>query len=150
MRSKHHGSFRELIAEDLNTMPLMNLFVALIPMLLISAVFLNVTVIDMDGPPADASETAADEREPLGLEVFITDAEFVVAGHGIESLVVARNLEDADAQLTAGLSGIARRYPENQDVAIVSQPETRYDDIIAVMDIARDAGLPAVSLRGER
>ncbi len=44
-------SFRELVEKDLDIMPLMNLFVALIPMLLISAVFLNVTVIEMDAPP---------------------------------------------------------------------------------------------------
>ena len=32
---------------------------------------------------------------------------------------------------------------------IISQPTTRYDDIILVMDISREAGMGAVSLLGD-
>ena len=57
MRRSTRRGYRQVIESDLEIMPLMNLFVALIPMLLISAVFLNVTVIDMKLPTdTDAAE----------------------------------------------------------------------------------------------
>ena len=58
-------SFRAHVEDDLEIMPLMNLFVALIPMLLISAVFLNVTVIDMKAPPPGET-VAQDPGEAAG------------------------------------------------------------------------------------
>jgi biopolymer transport protein ExbD len=47
------------------------------------------------------------------------------------------------------LSEIASQHPENQEIMIISQATTRYEDIITVMDISRDSGLPSVSLLGD-
>ncbi len=146
MRSLHRTSLRDLVADDLDTMPLMNLFVALIPMLLVSAVFLNVTVIDMDAPPPDAA-AAAPEGAPL--EIAVTNARYVVRGGGGPTTAIPRD-DEAAAALAAALAQAAERRPERRDVTVVSQADTRYDEIIAVMDIAREAGLPGVSLRGNR
>ena len=41
---------------------------------------------------------------------------------------------------------MAGQYPDNRDVMIVSQSDTRYEDIVRVMDISREAGLPGSSL----
>jgi biopolymer transport protein ExbD len=125
----------------------MNLFVAMIPMLLISAVFLNVTVIDMKAPP-DAVDSRGSHKENIALAITIKDNYFVVEGHGIDKRVIVRSDVDADAQLADALAAIASEHPDNQDVIIISQPHTRYSDIIAVMDISRENGLPSVSLLG--
>ncbi|MBK7047145.1 MAG: hypothetical protein IPH48_11700 [bacterium] len=50
-RDRRRRGFREAVADDVDLLPLMNLFVALIPMLLVSAVFLNITVIDLTRLP---------------------------------------------------------------------------------------------------
>ena len=128
-------------------MPLMNLFVAMIPMLLISAVFLNVTVIDMKAPP-DATEVGSGKKENLALAVTIKDQYFVVEGHRISKQVIARSDEDAEVQLANALTEIVSRHPDNHNIMIISQPHIHYGDIIAVMDISRETGLPAVSLLG--
>jgi biopolymer transport protein ExbD len=148
MRTSTRRGYRNIIEDDLELMPLMNLFVAMIPMLLLSAVFLNVTVIDMK-TPADASEASGEKQhENLLLAVTIKDDYYVVEGRGLEKRVIARQDADADAQLADALSGIVSEHPDNQDVIIISQPNTHYGDIVTVMDISRDNGLPGVSLLG--
>ena len=147
MRKNTHRGYRKIVQNDLEIMPLMNLFVAMIPMLLISAVFLNVTVIDMKAPP-DADAAVKPDKTPLALAVTIKDLYFVVEGRRISKRVIARSDEDADLQLGDALADIVAKHPDNQDVIIISQPHTNYGDIIAVMDISRESGLPSVSLLG--
>jgi biopolymer transport protein ExbD len=132
---------------ELDLLPMMNVFIVLIPMLLTSAVFLKVTVIDTNVPSANAAP-AADANGTLSLAITIKDDYFVVEGKGIESRVIARTDTDATAKLAAALADVALAHPDNQDVIIISQPKTRYQDIISVMDVARASGLPAASLLG--
>jgi len=149
MRTSTRRKYRDIIENDLEIMPLMNLFVAMIPMLLISAVFLNVTVIDMKAPPEAADRDASgDKRESLALAVTIKDEHFVVEGRQIRKRVIVRSDEDADGRLADALADVVARHPDNQDVMIISQPHTQYGDIIAVMDICRESRLPSVSLVG--
>lgn len=135
-------------ADSLDLMPMMNIFVALIPMLLASAVFLHITVIDTKAPVEAESAAAAAEPEPadLGLAVTITGARYLVEGDGLGRVVIERSAADANQQLAQALAAIDAAHPGNDNVMIVSQPDTRYDDIIAVMDLSRDAGLPGASL----
>ena len=149
VRRRMGGSFRELVEKDLDIMPLMNLFVALIPMLLISAVFLNVTVIEMDAPPegvvSDQDQKAA---VPLNLAVTIRDDYFVVEGHQLAKAVIDRRAEAPETALSEALTAIVAAHPDNRDVMIISAAKTKYNDIITVMDITRAAGLPSASLLG--
>ena len=147
MRKNTRRRYREIVENDIEIMPLMNLFVAMIPMLLISAVFLNVTVIDMKAP-ADAAENNGKKQESLLLAVTIKESYFVVEGRKIDKRVIKRADEDADAQLGEALSDISSRFPENRDIMVISEPTTSYGDIVAVMDISRESGMPSVSLLG--
>ena len=108
MRQSTRRGYREIIESDLEIMPLMNLFVALIPMLLISAVFLNVTVIDMEMPSDAAESQASKNRTPLHLAVTIKDQHYVVEGRKLSKRVVARSQEDADEKLASILAAIKR------------------------------------------
>ena len=142
-------SFRELVEDDLEIMPLMNLFVALIPMLLISAVFLNVTVIDMDGPPDELSGDPDQKiNEPLHLAVTIRENHFVVEGSRLDKSVIDRRTGDPEAVLAETLAAVVAEYPDNREVMIISESRTRYEEIITVMDLSRAAGLPSASLLG--
>ena len=149
MRKNTRKGYRDIMESDLEIMPLMNLFVAMIPMLLISAVFLNVTVIDMKAPPdVSDAEKNSKQKESLALAVTIKSEHFVVEGRKLQKRVIVRANDDADVQLANALADIVARHPDNQDVMIISQPRTSYGDIVAVMDISREAGLPSVALLG--
>jgi biopolymer transport protein ExbD len=144
-RRKH---FHEHVEEDLEILPLMNLFVVLIPMLLISAVFIEMAVIRMDLP--GDHDPPAKPRESLALSVSIQPESWVVKGRRLEARTIDRDGEDAETRLAETLAAIAADHPDDHEVVIRSQPETHYDDIVAVMDVSRGAGLPNVSLAEDR
>ena len=80
--------------------------------------------------------------------VTIAADTWTVEGHRLARSVIARTGDDPAAALTAALASVVADHPDNRDVMIVAQAGTRYDDIIAVMDITRAAGLPSASLLG--
>ena len=150
MRKRSRRGYRQLIESDLEIMPLMNLFVALIPMLLISAVFLKVSAIDMQLPGEDAQADASSiSADALDLSVKIGDDAYVVQGRRLARQIVSRGNENAETKLSSILQGIKHDHPDNEDLVIVSQPHTRYDDIVRVMDISRESGMGAISLLGD-
>jgi biopolymer transport protein ExbD len=144
--NRRRRSVRATVQEELEILPMMNLFVVLIPMLLLSAVFLEMSVIRVGLPSDDASEKPAEER--LGLAVLIGDEAWVVKGRKLEPQVVLREGEDAEARLRAALVGVSERFPDDHDVTVRSGPRTRYEDIVQVMDAGRESGFANVSLAG--
>lgn len=146
-RGRDRRAFREIVTDDVDLLPLMNLFVALIPMLLVSAVFLNITVIDMRAPVDDEARARAERAsEELALSVEFRAGSYVVEAAGEERVTVPRSDPQAPSRLASALAAIAARHPDNRDIMIVSPADTRYEDIVRVMDIARAAGLPGATL----
>jgi biopolymer transport protein ExbD len=149
MARRARRTSRHTVDGYLELMPLMNVLVALLPMLLLSAVFVKVSVIDLDAPPAAEAASPAQEKPSLALAVTIKDDYFVVEGQKLSKRVISRKAPDASVQLAGALADVVVQFPENQEIMIISQPHTRYEDIITVMDISREAGLPSVSLLGD-
>jgi biopolymer transport protein ExbD len=144
--SRRRRSARQQVQDDLEMLPMMNLFVVLIPMLLISAVFLELSVIRIGLPSDQASEKPAEEK--LGLAVLIGEEAWVVKGRRLEPQVILREGDDAEARLRAALAAVSERHPDEHDVTLRSGPRTRYEDIVQVMDAGRESGFGNVSLAG--
>ena len=144
---RRNESARRIVEGDIEILPLMNLFVVLIPMLLLSAVFLRIAVIDMSLPAA-ADESATPEEDPMSLTVRIEEDRYVVEGRGIPDGVVLRDGggEENAAELSERLAGLVAARPGTEDVVILSRTDTRYEEIVRVMDAAREAGLSRASL----
>src|SRR5438552_10260940 len=94
MSARGHRQRKSLkVNTDLKLMPLMNIIIALIPMLLLSAVFIEVKVIETSLPrDADAATAAAEPpaTPPLDLAVHVRADLYVVEGHGIDPLLITR------------------------------------------------------------
>lgn len=142
---------------DLKLMPLMNIIIALIPMLLLSTVFLEIKIIETSLPrDADASTAAATvpATPPLDLAVHVQANVYVVEGHGIPTQMIARPAGQdvpgvtATAELTRLLTSIVSANPGTRDVRIVAEARTHYQEVIALMDLARAAGLVNAALEG--
>jgi len=155
MRFRRRRGRRALtVNTDLKLMPLMNIIIALIPMLLLSAVFLEVKVIETT-LPRDAGVAAAQPAEPpLDLAVHVRATAYVVEGRGLEAQVLPRaagatSLEAATAErLTAVLRAFAATRPGTTEVRIVAEDRTHYQEVVGLMDAARAAGLPDAALEG--
>lgn len=141
---RRRRGYRQLVEADLDIMPLMNLFVVLIPMLLLSAVFVEIHSIEMHLP----GEGAVTESDATGLDLTIRlePDRYVVRGHRLKSHTVDRTSADADARLETVLNAIRERHPDERAVRIESPDAARYQDLVRVMDVARSTGLDAIGL----
>jgi len=141
---RNRRGYRKLVEADLDIMPLMNLFVVLIPMLLLSAVFVEIHAIEMD-LPGDAT-TAESDRESLDLAIRLEPDRYVVRGSRLRERSVDRRADDADERLMELLTSIRERHPDERTVRIESPDAARYQDLVRVMDVARASGLDAIGL----
>src|ERR1044072_7154991 len=120
----HHKRRSLTVNTDLKLMPLMNIIISLIPMLLLSAVFIEVKVIETSLPrdagaaPAPA-EPCPPPPPPLALAVQVRSYVYVVEGQGIDPLLIARRPGSAAPdsatalQLTRVLQAIVARSEEH-------------------------------------
>jgi biopolymer transport protein ExbD len=146
---------RQVVDCDLELRPLMNVFIVLIPMLLMSAVFIEIRVIEMSQPRTAAASTAQPAK-PLELALRIAGGRYVLAGNGVEPVALTRTRADAagtldrdtSARLAQALARIVAEHPENHEIRIVAEGATRYQELVSLMDLARSAGLPEAALVG--
>ena len=146
---------RNIEAEELNLVPIMNLVTILIPFLLMAAQFISLAVIDSTlpaiGPPQPREET--DEDPPLNLSVIITDEGFTIAGAdavlpqegGDEGPTVpcietgCPTPESYDMkELTRLLGLIKDEYPDDQNVILVPESRIPYEVLVLAMDATRE------------
>lgn len=140
---KKHGAVLE--PEELNLLPLMSLFVALVPALLYSAVFVPVSALGLDFPGTGGAATAS----PLALAVRITDGAFAVEGVPDSAYApIDRAQGDPLPSLRAQLDDVHVRYPTSQGAILVVSPQIPYKDVVSVMDQVREAGFGNSTLLG--
>lgn len=147
LRSKKKRNGRNLEPEELNLLPLMSLFVALVPALLYSAVFLPVSALGLDFPGTGGTAS----ESPLALAVRITDSTYAVEGVPDSSYAaIPRAPENAPAltALRAELDGIHQRYPGAGGAILVVSPQIPYRDVVTVMDQVRESGFGNSTLLG--
>jgi biopolymer transport protein ExbD len=136
-------------------MPLLNVFISIIPMLLLSAAFVQLAVIPA-GLPAAAVAAAApspsDDAPAPAVTIYIHAGDWVVEGTGFAARKFPRG-QAVDAahdpgrmQLEAALRVLAAQGDKKPEVRIVPAVRTRYEEIIDIMDMARAAGLPNAAL----
>jgi biopolymer transport protein ExbD len=132
-------------SSELDLMPMINVFIAIIPLLLLSAAFVPVTVIKTTLPAGGAVAEAASDAS-LDLAIVIQPQAYVLNVNGAVARTIPRPGPEAQSQLTGALQEVAAAHPGHREVRIVSLPTTLYEEIIQVMDVARAAGLPEAAL----
>ncbi len=156
-QSRRLRSSKQHVNCDLELRPLMNVFIVLIPMLLMSAVFIEIRVIEMSLPQAADASTVEAAQAPLELAIRIRGDAYLVEGSGVVLQSIPRqaagNGKDpigsaAANALTRVLLGVAASHPDNKDIRIIAASDTHYQEIVALMDLARAAGLPQAALEG--
>lgn len=154
-RHSKRGKGHKVETPDLELMPMLNVFISIIPMLLLSAAFVQLAVIPA-GLPATAAAAApaeaAGDAPPPPVTIYIRTADYVVEGTGFPQRSFARAAGGESAkdpgrlQLEAMLRALAAQHEQKPEVRIVPSTRTRYEEIIEVMDLARAAGLPNAAL----
>ncbi len=137
---------------DVNLTAVMNIFLILIPFLLLTATFVRITVLELSLPSLDraSQQQAIQKTESTILNILlIKEAELQLNSPGIKFDAIAKRTEDYNWQeLDLQLERIKSKYPDSEDIIISPEASIRYETIIAIMDRCRDAGFPLISISG--
>ena len=130
---------------DLNMAPLLSLFVALIPMLLLTAMFQKVGIINLYLPTLEEAllqDSASDPNLDFTLAVTVTLNEISLLKD--QEVLVTENLEDGLKldTIVEKLISLKDEYPDKKDAVLLLDGSILYETIIDIMD--------AVRINGER
>jgi biopolymer transport protein ExbD len=134
--------------EDVNLVPIMNLFVVLIPFLLMSAAFFHISVINASVPALQKdrtdlakSEVAVTMMVRMQPEAFtITASSDTLPRSDLDRLraEIPRTGEGKGLQaLSDHLLACKQQYPKSDTLLLVPDASIEYQEVIAVMDSGR-------------
>jgi biopolymer transport protein ExbD len=138
MNTRHWRSHRRKDVVELNITAFMNLMVILVPFLLITAVFSQVAILELN-LPASQSEITEPQAPEFQLEITVRDDVIDVGDRTtgllrrIENTADGYDLED----LSDYLGQVKQRFPEKLDATLLLEPEISYQVLVEVMDTVR-------------
>lgn len=126
-------------AVDLNITAFMNLMVVLVPFLLMTAVFSHITVLDLNLPSPNSKDVKQAKNPPFELRVTIRNNGLNLSDNqgGLIKRIPRKNNKHNFSLLKTTLKLIKARFPDKTALTILLEQDTRYDDLIQVMDTAR-------------
>ena len=129
---------RHQLVTDVNLTPLLNVFIIVIPFVLLSAVFVKTAVIDISLPQEGAKGLASADSATGVLVIKATDSGFDVGGIG--KAFIPKHAGEFDFNgLTEELIKLKERFPGSEDAILLFSPNASYEFIVKVMDSTREA-----------
>ncbi|MCD4706218.1 MAG: biopolymer transporter ExbD [Candidatus Sabulitectum sp.] len=154
---------------EIDLLPVMNLFCCIIPFLLFSATFLEVVIIEMAATEGISNTGAGatanlmrSEEDRLQPKIIITEQELFIgtasgsvhAGYAFETelngeMVISFPWDSLSTKLVEVHEALTENYPQItfRRITILTVEETRYDNIIAAIDLAGAAGFDQPGLQ---
>jgi len=137
---RRRGSVDEV---GINLVPMLDTLVTLIAFLLYSMAFLSIVSIDTPVPVASASRLNESIKErPLQLTLTLQEKESLLWSpfDRITQKTIPHTEEGRPDVLALhdALVSIKQKFPKEQQLVLVPSVSTSYDDLVAVMDHARD------------
>jgi biopolymer transport protein ExbD len=140
MARVHHYRRRQKVTPELEMTTFMNLMVVLVPFLLITAVFSQITIAELDLPSA---KSKAPSNPTFRVEVVVREAglEIMDGAKVIATFPKTAGTYDLP-KLSEYLVAIKSQYPEKVDASVLLEPAIAYDNLIQVMDTVRSVEMP--------
>ena len=138
---------------DLNLAPFLSLFVALIPMLLLTAMFQQVGIVNLYLPTLEEAllqETTSDPSLDFTLAVTVTLSRLSLVKD--QEVILTENIENGLKldNLIRELTALKDEFPEKRDAVLLLDGAILYQTIIDIMDAVRVSGnrelFPDISL----
>ncbi len=146
------GRDRQIKNNDVNIIGVMNVFLLIIPFLLMTAAFIRLAAVDLSLPsmakgrrPADASP-----KNLVLVILAIRETGFQLKSSldvKFDPIAINRNQYDY-VKLVEQLKVIKAKQPQAEDIIISPESKVKYDVIIKAMDRCRETGFLNVSLSG--
>ncbi|MEN8130883.1 MAG: biopolymer transporter ExbD [Pseudomonadota bacterium] len=133
---------RDLEEADLDITPFMNLMIVLVPVLLISMVFNQITILQLNLPDLTGSVTQSAEKNrqlevvlrKSGLEVYFPSGVLIKS-------IDAEETEDGQQldykMLSLVLQEIKKQVKDKSDILLLSETDVTYQSLVSTMDTVR-------------
>jgi biopolymer transport protein ExbD len=129
------------IMEVLNLTPMMDILTVLVVFLLITAVFMSVTIEELSVPTAAGGVGG---QPNFAIEVIVRRAGLEIAnGRSVEATIPKKDDNYDIEQLSKMLIRLKSQYPQKEDATVLMEPDIKYDYLIEVMDALREADVRA-------
>lgn len=127
---------------ELNLIPVMNLFVGLVPFLLLSAAFVPLGGMDVKIPAAAAKEIPADKKKDLSVTFEIKNGTLVIAGYYNDFTQPAPGVSGVfstndSVNILAYLAEIKRNHEKIEMSLLHVHEDTKYEEAIKLLNIIR-------------
>ena len=138
---------------DLNLAPFLSLFVALIPMLLLTAMFQQVGIVNLYLPTLEEAllqDATSDPALDFTLAITVTPGELSLVKD--QEVILTENIEDGLKRdnLVSALAALKDDFPDKRDAVLLLDGAIIYETIIDIMDAVRVDGsrelFPDISL----
>ena len=132
---------------DLNLIPIMNLFIVIVPMLITMWVSVQMAMlaIDISSGTATSASTKKVKMKKIEVGLFKNDIQVKIQGDKnilyipvIDSLVVPRKYDMF--ALDKKLATIHKKYPKQKDITLVPAPDVKYNTLLKAIDISKFNG----------
>lgn len=155
----------ESVETELNLIPIMNLVLMLIPTILISAVFVQLSVINVAPPIGCVRWPNPQEKptpQPLNLKITLQEQGISLSGSGgvlpgpdAKSPTIPKmaNGQYDWPALTAKLAEIKDAFPEDERVILTGDGDVPFESLVRAMDASRETSshrvlFPELALHG--
>ena len=133
---------------QLEITPFLNLMVALVPFLLVTAVFSRVAILELNLPSTQQMEASAEQKQII--EIIIREDRLELSD-GFKVVSSFDKSEDGYdlAGLSKALVELKDKFPDKTDASLLLERQIQYDYLVQVMDTVRakqpdaDAGADA-------
>lgn len=152
LKQSMKGSLRGHVSDaEVNITAVMNIFLILIPFLLLTAVFVRIAVLELNLPSMSRKgQVAQTKKAPVILNMlFIKEKGFELRSPDLKFNPISLKNGSYDwERLKNQLARVKSKYPQSEDIIISPENLVKYETIIHVMDRCREAGLPNISISG--
>jgi len=138
MRHRRSRGHRNKEAVELNITAFMNLMVILVPFLLITAVFSQVAILELNLPTSQGESDEPPTPE-LHLEIIVRENSIDVGDRTSGLLTRIDNDDDGYdlAELGVYLARVKQQFPEKIDATLLLEPDISYQVLVNIMDTVR-------------
>jgi biopolymer transport protein ExbD len=127
------------IMEVLNLTPMMDILTVLVVFLLISAVFMTITIQELSVP---TNAGGAGGQPNFSIEVIVRKTGLQIGnGRSVEAAIPKKG-DNYDIELLSKmLVSLKAQYPDKEDATVLMEPDIKYDYLIEIMDAVREANV---------
>lgn len=120
---------------DLNLAPILDIIVAVVPMLLLSVAFVQVKMIDTPIPQVIDKTKSSEKRDKVRVSLLVraNQYEFIVEGNGKKQRMIASSMEE----LRSKAEQIKTADNSVEELELLPSPQVSLQHIVKVMDEVR-------------